>query len=101
MTLGQQESLYLIYVNIANGLIYSEDLCNDDTLSKSAKDSVRVLRDKFRWMKTAMELKTNSSLLKSVDTMRYDEILRLMSSLEDDQQDELECIIKNYIDKFM
>ena len=97
MTRGQQESLFLIYVNVCNGLMYSDDLCNDDTLSTIAKSSVRLLRDKFKWMKTAMELKTDSNLLKNVDTLRFDEVLRIMAELEEDELNGLEKVIQQYL----
>jgi hypothetical protein len=37
-------------------------------------------------------------VLKTIDTLRYDEVLRLMMSLEREQQDELELIIKKFVD---
>jgi hypothetical protein len=37
-------------------------------------------------------------VLKTIDTLRYDEILRLMMSLERHEQDELELIIKKFVD---
>jgi hypothetical protein len=45
-----------------------------------------------------MQLKTDPSVLKTIDTLRYDEVLRLMMSLEREQQDELELIIKKFVD---
>ncbi len=48
MTEGQQESIYLVYVNVCNALIYAEDMLIDDTLSKSARDVMRVIRDRLR-----------------------------------------------------
>jgi hypothetical protein len=36
--------------------------------------------------------------LKTIDTLRYDEVLRLMMGLEREQQDELELIIKKFVD---
>lgn len=97
MTTGQQESLYMIYINVSNALIYSSDLCNDDTLSSEAKRSIRVIRDKLKWIKTAMELKTDSSLLKNIDTLRYDELFRLLSELDIEHQDAIEKLIFDYV----
>ena len=99
MTTGQQESLYFIYVNVNNAFIYSEDLCSDDTVSSTAKQSIRVIRDKLKWIKTAMEIKTDSRLLKAVDTLRYDELFRLLSELDLEHQDALEKLIFNYVSK--
>lgn len=97
MTTGQQESLYMIYVNINNAFIYSSDLCSDNTLSSEARRSVKVIRDKIKWIKTAMELKTDSNLLKSIDTLRYDELFRLLSELDTIHQDAIEKLIFDYI----
>lgn len=97
MTTGQQESLYLIYVNVSNAFIYASDLCGDDSYPPSAKQSTRVIRDKLKWIKTAMELKTDSKLLKAVDTLRYDELFRLLTELDAKHQDALEKLIFDYV----
>jgi hypothetical protein len=97
MTNSQQESLYFIYVNVANATIYSEDLLKDNTVSKAVKDSVRVIHNKLNWIKVAMELKTDSKIIQSVDTLRYDELFRLLAKLDDKDQDTIEKIIVEYI----
>jgi hypothetical protein len=97
MTEGQQESIYLVYVNVCNALIYAEDMLIDDTLSKSARDVMRVIRDRLRWIKTNMDIKAEQDVSKTVDTLRYDGVMRLLSSMPDKYQGELEDIIVNYL----
>lgn len=97
MTTSQQESLYFIYVNVTNATIYSEDLLKDDNISKAVKDSVRVIHNKLNWIKVAMELKTDSKVVQSVDTLRYDELFRLLAKLDDKDQDAIEKLIVQYI----
>jgi hypothetical protein len=99
MTEGQQQSLLLVYINVSNALIYSENLLLEDNLSKVAKDSIRVIANRLSWVKKAMELKTDSKVLKAIDTLKYDEIIRAVSSLPDELQDELEQVIVTYVDK--
>jgi hypothetical protein len=101
MTIGQHQSLHLIYVNISNALIYAEDLCIDDTFSTNAKSAVRTVRDRLRWIKQAIELKTERDVLKSIDTLRYDEILRVVSMIPSSMQNDLEKLIVGYVNSRM
>jgi hypothetical protein len=101
MTIGQKQSIHLIYVNVSNALIYAEDLCIDDTLSKIAKDSVRTIRDRLKWIKQSIEIKTDRELLQSIDTLRYDEILRVVSMIPCSMQDDLEKVIIEYVNSRM
>jgi flagellin-specific chaperone FliS len=97
MTTGQQESIYLIYVNVCNALIYAEDILVDDTMSTSAKSAIRAIRDKLVWIKTNMDLKAGQDVSRTVDTLRYDGVMRLLSSMPDKYQGELEDLIVNYL----
>lgn len=99
MTTEQQQSMHFIYVNICNALFYADDLLIDDKLSKPARDSIRVIRDKVAWIKRAMEIKTNSSVLQKVDTLRYDEIIRVVSMLPKGLDDELEKFIVSFVNQ--
>jgi hypothetical protein len=101
MTIGQQQSLHLIYVNIANALIYAEDLCLDSTFPPNAKSAVRTIRDRLRWLKQAIEMKTQRSTLQAIDTLRYDEILRVVSLIPTSMQDDLEKVIVDYVNSRM
>lgn len=98
MTQSQRENLFMIYVSASNGAMYADDLVIDETIDKYVRQNIAVITNKFHWIIKAMQLKTDSSLLKSVDTLRYDEIIRLMINLEPHQQDELELLIKNFVD---
>lgn len=97
MTSSQHESLYFIYVNVTNATIYSEDLLKDATISKAVKDSVRVIHNKLNWIKVAMELKTDSKIVQSTDTLMYDELFRLLAKLDDAHQQAIEKLIVEYI----
>lgn len=97
MTDGQKESIYLIYVNVCNALVYSDDMILDNTLSKTAKDIIRVIRDRLKWIKINMDLKATQDVSKVVDTLRYDGVLRLLASMPEENQGELEDLIVNYL----
>jgi hypothetical protein len=96
MTNGQMESLHLIYVNVCNGLTYADNLLLED-IGKPARDSIRVIRDRLYWIKNAINIKVGVDLSKNFDLLRFDEVLRLMTTLNQKQQDELESIIVEYL----
>lgn len=98
MTQSQKESLFMLYVSACNGLYYGEDFLKSDAVY-SAKSAARPIVEKFRWIKRSMEIKTNSNILRSIDTLRFDEIFRLLMNLPDDKQDELEELIKKFVDE--
>jgi hypothetical protein len=98
MTESQRENLFMIYVSAVNGFMYADDLVIDKSIDKYVRQNIAAIANKFHWIVKAMQLKTDPSVLKTIDTLRYDEILRLMMSLERDEQDELESIIKNFVD---
>ena len=88
----------MVYVSASNGAMYADDLIIDETIDKYVRQNIAVIANKFHWIIKAMQIKTDSSLLKRVDTLRYDEIIRLMINLDPHQQDELELLIKNFVD---
>lgn len=98
MTESQRENLFMVYVSAVNGFMYADDLVIDKTIDKYVRQNIAAMANKFHWIVKAMQLKTDSSVLKTIDTLRYDEILRLVMSLEPNEQDELESIIKKYVD---
>lgn len=100
MTQGQVESLNLVYTSVCNGYMYSSDLYNDQTFAKSGRDAIRPIMQKFEWMKKSIEAKIGSRNVKDIDTLRFDEILRLLSTLPVDAQDGLEKLIADYVDKY-
>ena len=85
-----------MYANACNGYFYSDDIAHDDSLHAEVRRDMRIIRDKFKWIKTAMELKAGSSI-KAVDTLRYDELFRLMSELDAEHEDVIENMIRDYI----
>lgn len=99
MTQGQRESLYFIYVNVCNGLAYSEDLYNDKELSPSVRSAVRVIKERLAWIKKAMDIKTNTDISKKVDTMMYDNVFRLLCNLPEEYQNEFEDMLIKFIKK--
>ena len=98
MTQSQRENLFMVYVSASNGAMYADDLIIDETIDKFVRQNIAVISNKFHWIIKAMQLKTDSYLLKTIDTLRYDEIIRLMINLDPHQQDELELLIKNFVD---
>lgn len=98
MTESQRENLFMVYVSAVNGFMYADDLVIDKTIDKYVRQNIAAIANKFEWIVKAMQLKTDSSVLRTIDTLRYDEILRLMMSLERNEQDELESIIKKFVD---
>ena len=100
MTQGQVESLNLVYASVCNGYMYSRDLYKDETFSKSGRDAIRPIMQKFEWMKKSIEAKVGSYHIKDIDTLRFDEILRLLSTLPVEAQNGLEKLIADYVDKY-
>ena len=98
MTESQRENLFMVYVSAVNGFMYADDLVIDKSIDKYVRQNIAAISNKFHWIVKAMQLKTDPSVLKTIDTLRYDEILRLVMSLEPNEQDELELIIKKYVD---
>jgi hypothetical protein len=80
--------------------MYSSDLYNDQTFAKSGRDAIRPIMQKFEWMKKSIEAKIGSRNVRDIDTLRFDEILRLLSTLPVDAQDGLEKLIADYVDKY-
>lgn len=93
LTESQTESFELLYANISNGLMYAEDL-----LKTNLRDSMAPLVTKLKWMKTALELKIPDDLrrqAKKDDTLYYDELLRVVTHMDDKTKRKLEDFINN------
>jgi hypothetical protein len=96
LTESQSESLALMYASICNGLLYAEDLSKD----KVFKQALHPFIVKFNWMKTTLELRLSYEKRKAsreIDTLKYDELARLMSSMNEDQIHKLEEFAKTLI----
>jgi len=98
MTQGQRETLHLIYVNVCNALIYADNMLLEN-VSKSVKDPVRVVRDKLKWIKTSFDLKVGQDMSLVVDTLRYEEVNRLLASLPKEYEDRLEQTIVKFLNE--
>ncbi len=98
MTEGQKESLFMAYISACNGYMYASDLEKDKSLHVVTRQAVGAMANKFKWIKTSLEVKSNSAILRQVDTLRYDEIFRLMINLDEDNQHKLEMLISKFVD---
>ena len=97
MTQGQRESIFLIYVNVCNALIYAEDILVEDSASKSVKDAIRVVRDRLNWIKRNMDLKVHRDVSKTVDTLRYDGIVRMLANMPEEYQEKFEDAVVDFL----
>lgn len=91
LTESQAESLELLYANICNGLTYSEDLLKTDL-----REVMSPIVTKFRWLKTALELRMppeRRKLAREKDHLFYDELLRCATHMTDEQKSKLEKFI--------
>ena len=98
MTEGQRESIYLVYVNVCNALTYA-DVMMKDNVSKPVKDSMRVIRDRLRWIKTNMDLKVGTDNSMDVDILRFDALVRLVASMPEQYAERLENHIIQFLDE--
>lgn len=97
MNQGQRESLFLIYVNVCNALIYAEDILVEEQTSRAIKDGVRPIKDKLSWIKRNMDLKVHTDLSKTVDTLRFDGIIRMLSNMPEEYQEQFEETVVNFL----
>lgn len=91
LTEGQQESFALLHANICNALIYAEDLAKNKEIH--FRETMPPVVTKLKWLKTALDLRIppdRRMLSKNIDTLRFDEIARLMVHMDDQQLNALE-----------
>ena len=96
LTESQAESMALMHASICNGLLYAEDLSND----KVFRQALHPFIIKFQWMKTTLELRLpqdRRTESRKIDTLKYDELARLMSGMNEDQINKLEQFAKTLI----
>ena len=91
LTQGEKESFALLHANVSNALMYAEDL----KMSKRPElmESMNPVIIKLKWLKSALDLKIppdRRPAARGIDTLRYDEITRLMTHMNRDQLDALE-----------
>lgn len=98
LTKSQAESFELLHASICNGLLYAEDLFN--TRSVAFRETMPPILTKLRWLKTAIELRISPEQRKAArenDHLFFDEMLRLMTHMNQEQRDALENFIKTRI----
>jgi hypothetical protein len=98
LTEGQKESFSLLHTNVNNALMYAEDLYSYKVIH--FKDTMGPVVTKLRWLKSSIELKIPSDkrpAARGIDTLRYDEIARLMAHMNKDQLDALENFAKTIL----
>jgi len=98
LTKGQKESFALLYSNITNALMYAEDLYSYKLIH--FKDTMGPVVTKLRWLKSSIDLRIPADrrpAARGVDTLRYDEIARLMAHMNKDQLDALENFAKTIL----
>jgi hypothetical protein len=98
LTNGQKESFNLLYSNITNALMYAEDLYSYKLIH--FKDTMGPVVTKLRWLKSSIDLRIPADrrpAARGVDTLRYDEIARLMAHMNRDQLDALENFAKTIL----
>lgn len=98
MNQGQRESIFLIYVNVCNALIYADDIFIEQQTSRAVKDAIRPIKDKLSWIKKNMDLKVQTDVSKTVDTLRYDSLVRLLANMPEEYQEQLEDVIVKFLD---
>jgi len=88
---SQSESFALLHANVTNALMYAEDLKMSNR--PELVESMRPVINKLQWLKSALDLKIppdRRPAARGIDTLRYDEIARLMTHMNKDQLDALE-----------
>lgn len=98
LTKSQAESFELLHASICNGLIYAEDLHKARHIA--FRETMPPVITKLRWLKTAIELKIPADrrgIAQTRDQLFFDEMLRLMTHMNDEQKDALENFIKTIL----
>jgi hypothetical protein len=91
LTKGQMESFSLLHANIVNALMYAEDLLSYREIH--FRESMPPIVTKLRWLKSALELKIpedKRAIAQGFDMLKFDEMLRLMSHMNEEQFSKLE-----------
>lgn len=99
LTEGQTETFTLLHANICNALMYAEDLLSQKRIHFS--DTIPPIVTKLRWLKTAIELKIPADrrpIARGIDTLRYDEMHRLMTHMNKQQLEALESYANSLFD---
>jgi hypothetical protein len=91
----QSANFYMIYNNIAQALIFAEDLHKDKTLDPHVKREVVIpILNKLNFLERALLLKTpQRQELKSHDHLRFAEINRKLALMSEESRNEFENLL--------
>lgn len=92
---SQTESFELLYANISNALMYAKDLGK----IKEINPVINPIVIKLEWIMSSLNSRVPSDKKKYVremDTLFYDEMLRIMSGMSNEEKKELETALKQY-----
>ena len=84
MTESEKESMILMHMSVMNAHVYAEDLLKHGR--REIRESMAPIENKLRWIKTALKLKVpdhKRAMLDRIDTLQFDEILRLLCRIDD------------------
>jgi len=95
LTESQSANFYMIYNNIAQALIFAEDLHKDKTLDANVKREVVIpIINKLNFLEKALLLKTpQRQQLKSHDHLRFAEINRRLALMSEEAREEFENML--------
>lgn len=91
LTSGQAETFALLHASVCNALLYAEDLL---TYGGIFKETMPPMVTKLRWLKTNIDMRIPfEKRAVQVDTLRYDEIVRMLTHLSQEDLDEIERVL--------
>jgi len=91
LTSGQAETFALLHASVCNALLYAEDLL---TYGGIFRETMPPMVTKLRWLKTNIDMRIPfEKRAMEVDTLRYDEILRMLTHLSQEDLDEIERVL--------
>jgi len=95
LTESQSANFYMMYNNIAQALIFAEDLKKDKTLDANVKREVVIpILNKLNFLEKALLLKTQQrQQLKSHYHLRFAEINRRLALMSEEAREEFENML--------
>lgn len=95
LTETQAANFYMIYSNIAQALVFVEDLRNDPKLDPNVKREVVIpIKNKLNFLEQGLLLKSpQRQALKSHDHLRFIEINRKLAMLSEEDRDKFESLL--------
>lgn len=95
LTETQAANFYMIFTNMAQSLVYVEDLMKDAKLDANVKREVVIpIKNKIQFLYDALLLKSpRREELKSHDALRFAEINRKLAMLSEADREEFENLL--------